>query len=54
MPNQQKYRPVSFRPPEGDRLWLYAYAEATGHAVNAILAEALAVYRAAVEAKRTP
>lgn len=45
MPNQQKYRPISFRPPEGDRLWLAAYARRTGKAVNRILAEALAAYR---------
>jgi hypothetical protein len=47
VPNQQKYRPISFRPPEADRLWLAAYAEQTGRPVNAILAEALAEYREA-------
>jgi hypothetical protein len=45
MPNQQKYRPISFRPPEADRLWLAGYAEQTGRPVNAILAEALREYR---------
>lgn len=45
MPNQQKYRPISFRPPEADRLWLVAEHERTGRPVNAILAEALAEYR---------
>ena len=45
MPNQQKYNPISFRPPEGDRSWLIGYASATSRPVNAILAEALAEYR---------
>lgn len=45
MPNQQKYRPISFRPPEADRLWLVGFADQTGRPVNAILAEALAEYR---------
>jgi hypothetical protein len=42
----QKYNPIGFRPPEPDRLWLLAYAQRTGRAVNAILAEALARFRA--------
>jgi hypothetical protein len=46
MPNQHKTSPVSFRPPEADRAWLYAHAEATGTSVGAILAEALARLRA--------
>ena len=46
MPNQQKYRPISFRPPEADRLWLAQNAKETGRPVNAILVEALAEYRA--------
>jgi len=45
MPNQQKYRPISFRPPEAYRLWLIAYAKQTGQPINAILAEALREYR---------
>lgn len=45
MPNQQKYRPISFRPPEADRLWLMEHAASTGRAVNAILVAALAEYR---------
>lgn len=45
MPNQQKYDPISFRPPEGDRLWLTAYAKRIGRPVNKILADALAAYR---------
>jgi hypothetical protein len=45
MPNQQKYNPISFRPPEGDRVWLTGHASATSRPVNAILAEALAEYR---------
>lgn len=45
MPNQHKHPPIPFRPPEGDRAWLLAYAAATERPVNAILAEALAEYR---------
>ena len=45
MPNQQKYRPISFRPPEADRLWLLEHAKATGQAVNRVLVAALYEYR---------
>ena len=41
MPNRQKYRPISFRPPEADRLRLLNHANRTGKAVNAIIAEAV-------------
>jgi hypothetical protein len=54
MPNQHKYRPIPFRPPEGDRLWLAEYARRTGRAVNAIIAEAVAAYRAAREKDANP
>jgi hypothetical protein len=47
MPSQHKHNPIAFRPPEGDRLWLLAYAQRTGQPVNRVLAEALAEYRAA-------
>jgi len=50
VPSQHKHPPIAFRPPEGDRAWLLEYAAATGRAVNAVLAEALAAYRAAQEA----
>ena len=46
MPNQQKYNPIGFRPPEPDRIWLLTYAKRTGRAVNAILTEALERFRA--------
>ena len=46
MADRHKYAPVRFRPPEPDRLWLMERAEKTGRAVNAILADALAEYRA--------
>lgn len=45
MPDRHKYPPIPFRPPEGDRLWLLAYAAETGRPVNQILAEALALHR---------
>jgi hypothetical protein len=46
VPNQQKYRPLSIRPPEADRLWLIGHAERTGRPLNAVVAEAIADYRA--------
>ena len=46
MPSKHKHTPIPFRPPEGDRSWLQAYAEATGMAVNAVLVAALGEYRA--------
>lgn len=52
MPNQHKHPNLSFRPPADDRAWLLAYVERTGRPRNAILAEALAQYRARVEASR--
>ena len=51
MPNRQKYRPISFRPPEADRLWLLEYADKAGRPVNAVLAEALAEYRSRREGR---
>lgn len=50
MPSQHKHPPVSFRPPEADRRWLLEHAKATGKAVNAVLAAALAAYRKQKEA----
>lgn len=46
MPSQHKHPPISVRLPEGDRAWLMEYAEATGRAVNSVLTEAVAEYRA--------
>ena len=48
MPNQHKRPPVSFRPAEADRAWLYAYAEATGIPVSQVIAAALTMFRAAL------
>ena len=48
MSDRHKYKPVRFRPPESDRLWLVEHSSATGRAVNAVLADALAAYRASV------
>ena len=52
MPNQHKHSPIPFRPPEGDRSRLLAYAERTGQPVNRILADALAAYLDAVAKER--
>jgi hypothetical protein len=51
MPDRHKHSPVRFRPPEADRLWLLEYAAKMGRAVNAVLAEALAEYRARYEGR---
>lgn len=44
MPSQHKHRPVAFRPPEGDRARLLAYAERTGRPVGAVVSEAVRLY----------
>ena len=49
MPSQHRHPPIPFRPPEGDRVRLLAYAERTGQPVNRILATALAAYLNAAE-----
>lgn len=46
MPSRHKHYPVSFRPPEGDRQWLFAYAAKHDLAVGAVLSMALAEFRA--------
>jgi len=52
MPGVHKYKnPIPFRPPNADREWLAAYAEASGRAPNAILTEALRLYRERAERK---
>ena len=51
MADRHKYTPIRFRPPEADRLWLLEYADTTGIPVNAVLAEALAEYRARREGR---
>lgn len=45
MPSQHKHPPVSFRPPEDDRRWLYEHAAETGQSVGAVLSQALAEHR---------
>lgn len=53
MSSQHRRNPLNFRAgtepgdPAGDRAWLLAYAAETGRPYGAILAEALAEYRAA-------
>ena len=49
MSSRHKYAPISFRPPERDRLWLYDYAQKHDLAVNLILSLALAEFRANCE-----
>lgn len=49
MTDRHKHRPIPFRPPEGDRAWLLAYAKQAGRPVNAILAAALSMYRQETE-----
>jgi len=49
--DRHKHTPIRFRPPEADRLWLLEYAAKAGRAVNAVLAEALAEYRARREGR---
>lgn len=57
MAGQHKRNPVTFRPglepgdPNGDRDWLYAYAEQTARKVGEVLSEALAEYRARKESQ---
>lgn len=50
-PSQHKHPPLSFRPKDNDRAWLYEYAKATSQPVSRILADALAAYRAAKESR---
>lgn len=44
MPNQHRSNPVTFRPPEDDRVRLHEAAAATGRPVGAILTEALRLW----------
>lgn len=46
MTDRHKSNPITFRPPPEDRSWLIEHASRTGKAVSAILADALAAYRA--------
>jgi len=46
MSSQHKYNPISFRPPEGDRVWLVEQAKEWDMPVNELLTRALREYRA--------
>ena len=50
MSDQHKRNPVTFRPPEEDRVWLYAHAETSDRSIGSVLSEALARYRTETEA----
>jgi hypothetical protein len=47
--DRHKNDPITVRLPEGDRVWLYEQAAATGRPVRAIIADVVAAYRAASE-----
>lgn len=46
MPGQHKHPPLSLRLPEAERSWVLERHAATGQPVNAIIADAVAEYRA--------
>ena len=46
--DRHKFKPIRVRPREADRLWLAEHSAATGRAVNAIVADAIAAYRASL------
>ena len=54
MPSAHSKNPVPFRPPAAEREWLAAYAKETGRPVNAILTEALRLFRKRVEQEEKP
>lgn len=54
MPGVHKHPPIPFRPPADDRARLLALAEQSGQPVNAILAEALRRYLAAIPVTSHP
>lgn len=52
--DRHKTRPLRFRPPEPERLWLATYQEQTGKPMNAILTEAVRALRAQSEQEPKP
>jgi len=46
MPSRHKRHPIPLRLPEGDEAWLRTHAEQTGHAINAIIRQAIQDLRA--------
>jgi hypothetical protein len=52
MPSQHKHQPIPFRPAVRNRAWLLEEAKETKRAVNAILNEALASHRKALQERR--
>ena len=53
MPDRHKHKPLRFRPPETDLLWLLEHSAETGRAVNAVLSDALAAYRQSLSGPTT-
>ena len=51
--DRHKYKPLRVRPRESDRLWLVEHSAATGKAVNAIVSDAIAAYRASLSGPTT-
>lgn len=51
MADRHKHTPLRVRLPEPDREWLLAYAALVDKAVNAVIAEAVAEYRAQREGR---
>lgn len=51
MPSQHRYQPVSIRPPEQLRDWLFEYASRQNRPVRSVVIEALEEYRAHREEK---
>jgi hypothetical protein len=49
MADRHEHKPLRYRPPAAERLWLASYKEQTGKPMNAILTEAVRALRAQVE-----
>ena len=52
MADRHKQTPISIRPPDDLRDWLYAYAQHTGRPVRALILQALQEFRTRAENQR--